>query len=717
MLFRLAQANVRRAGRDYLVYLLTLTLAVLMFYTFNTIAMQIDYVGLNRPDFAQLLGSLIGGVTVFLAGVMGFLLVYANNFIMKRRKKQFGLYQVLGMSRGQVARVMALETIMVSVTALALGITLGVGLSQVMVFFTASIFKTQISNFHFFFSTQAFLMTVVCLVAMFAVTLIFNLRVVAKVKIIDLMSANRQNETVKMRNPWISAAVFVLGLVLIIVAYVRLLHDGLPIDATTEAFAKFLITTITVIIGTILFFFGFSGFLLKLLSMLRGLYWRGLNMVTLRQLSSRVNTASFSMAVISFILFLAITSVTGGMGIASALSDMMGGATPGDYGLNALYAFPDVSVNASLASNDGDRTAQTTVPVNLMQATRTTGNDGKPWDLSEVAGQYAQIDTYWSVPVGAHKPDIDFLDLLRKAGAEIPLGMEHSNATTFGPSLIKESTYNAYLRFRGLPEVSLGEQGYLFTSDLGDAIVKTFDAVMAHKIPVNVAGHQLFPVADKVDQKASNLGMGQVTNGGTLVVPDAVIDAGIYPVATSTLVLKYRSNLDVKEADSYITRDPDLPKLYQNDNQVGFIATGVLKTEIFESSNDLYGMVSYLAIYIGFTLVIACAAILAIQQLAGVSDAGRNYRVLSELGTPTPQIMRSALAQQSVFFFFPLAVGFVHACVALTVVVRLIEAFGGFTISWMFSLIFVLAYGGYFLATYIMSKSMIRDAILVRHTV
>ena len=246
MLCKLAWGNVRRAGKDYLVYLLTLTLAVTVFYAFNTISVQADLV-LEEEGMPELLGSIMLGLTVFLAVVMGFLMVYANNFIMKRRKKEFGLYQVLGMSRGQVSRVMAMETAIVSGGALALGIVLGVGFSQIMTFFTASLFKTQIRDFHFFFSPQAFFTTVGCLVAIFLVTLVFNLGVVRRAKIIDLMSAGRKNEAIKMRNPIVSAAIFILGTALIGIAYFRLLRDGLPVDSAPSeidaAMSQFMLTT------------------------------------------------------------------------------------------------------------------------------------------------------------------------------------------------------------------------------------------------------------------------------------------------------------------------------------------------------------------------------------------------------------------------------------------------------------------------------------------
>ena len=325
MLCKLAWGNVRRAGRDYLVYLLTLSLGVTVFYAFNTISMQVDIAGIDEEGLAQVMGSMLGDLTYFLAGVMAFLMVYANNFIMKRRKKEFGLYQVLGMGRGRVATIMALETVIVSVVAFVAGIVLGVGLSQLMTFFTASLFKTQIANFHFFFSMHAFNLTLVCMLVMFVLTLLLNLRAVRRTKLIELMGAERRNESIKTRNPWIAIAIFAVGAVLVGVAYYRLLRDGFPLTATDsklqEAMNQFGITTAMVTVGTFALFWGLSGMLIKLLQSLRGVYWRGLNMFTVRQLAAKVNTVCFSMGVIAMLLFLAITSVTCGMSIANVMNE------------------------------------------------------------------------------------------------------------------------------------------------------------------------------------------------------------------------------------------------------------------------------------------------------------------------------------------------------------------------------------------------------------
>ena len=185
-----------------------------------------------------------------------------------------------------------------------------------------------------------------CLVAIFLVTLLFNLGVVRRAKVIDLMSANRKNEAIKTRNPILSAVIFILGAIMIGIAYYRLLRDGLPVDAAPSeygnALTQFMTTTGIVVVGTILFFFGFSGFLLKVLQSARGLYWRGLNMFTMRQLSAKVNTVSFSMAIISMILFLAITSVTGGMSIANVMNTSVERCTIADYSRAIMYYGPEL---------------------------------------------------------------------------------------------------------------------------------------------------------------------------------------------------------------------------------------------------------------------------------------------------------------------------------------------------------------------------------------
>lgn len=731
MLCKLAWGNVRRAGRDYLVYLLTLTLGVTVFYAFNTISMQVDIAGIDEEGLAQVMGSMLGDLTYFLAGVMAFLMVYANNFIMKRRKKEFGLYQVLGMGRGRVATIMALETVIVSVVAFVAGIVLGVGLSQLMTFFTASLFKTQIANFHFFFSVHAFNLTLACMLVMFVLTLLLNLRAVRRTKLIELMGAERRNESIKTRNPWIAIVIFAVGVVLVGVAYYRLLRDGFPLTATDsklqEAMSQFGITTAMVTVGTFTLFWGLSGMLIKLLQSLRGVYWRGLNMFTVRQLAAKVNTVCFSMGVIAMLLFLAITSVTCGMSIANVMNENLERYNPVDVSQTYVYYTPDTFDYYKEYVNPSDvamAPADTTVdlyPAWHGESGSADNNDetGKKVSIADVAGEHVQIDSYLSYPLGGSDPSVTPSEMCKTMGEKLPKAFGGSNADTMGLFVTPASQYNKLRQMMGEEPVSIGRDQYLLTCDMGGELGDLYTKYMAGGHALTLGGHELKPATDKSDKDTAaiaNSGLG--SNPGTVVVADELLSQLNLQPYSSSLLVNYKQGMDVTEADELI-KYTMLDNLLVDGKEPGSWGVFMTRSELYTQAAQMNGMISYLAIYIGFVQVVACAAILSIQQLSNVADGSRSYRVLAQIGCDDRQIRHSVMAQQAVFFLFPLAVGLAHSFVALKVIIELVSTFGNMSIGGTVGLtcaIFLAAYGGYFLVTYLMSTGMVRAAIATRYS-
>lgn len=732
MLCKLAWGNVRRAGRDYLVYLLTLTLGVTVFYAFNTISMQVDIAGIDEEGLAQVMGSILGDLTYFLAGVMAFLMVYANNFIMKRRKKEFGLYQVLGMGRGRVATIMALETVIVSVVAFVAGIVLGVGLSQLMTFFTASLFKTQIANFHFFFSVHAFNLTLACMLVMFVLTLLLNLRAVRRTKLIELMGAERRNESIKTRNPWIAIAIFAVGVVLVGVAYYRLLRDGFPLTATDsklqEAMSQFGITTAMVTVGTFALFWGLSGMLIKLLQSLRGVYWRGLNMFTVRQLAAKVNTVCFSMGVIAMLLFLAITSVTCGMSIANVMNENLERYNPVDVSQTYVYYTPDTLdyYKGYVNPSEADRMVLADTTVDLYPARHGKGksadnNDetGKKVDIADVAGEHVQIDSYLSYPFGGSNPSVSAGEMCKTMGERLPKALGGSNADTMGLFVTPASQYNKLRQMMGEEPVSIDRDQYLLTCDMGGELGDLYTKYMAGGHTLTLGGHELKPATDKSDKDTAaiaNSAMG--SNPGTVVVADELLSQLNLQPYSSSLLVNYKQGMDTTEADESI-KYTMLDILLVDGKEPGGWGVFITRSEMYTQAAQMNGMISYLAIYIGFVLVVACAAILSIQQLSNVADGSRSYRVLAQIGCDDRQIRHSVMAQQAVFFLFPLAVGLAHSFVALKVIIELVSTFGDMSIGGTVGLtcaIFLAAYGGYFLVTYLMSAGMVQAAIATRYS-
>ena len=638
------------------------------------------------------------------------------------------------MGRGRVATIMALETVIVSVGAFVAGIVLGVGLSQLMTFFTASLFKTQIANFHFFFSVHAFNLTLACMLVMFVLTLLLNLRAVRRTKLIELMGAERRNESIKTRNPWIAIAIFAVGVVLVGVAYYRLLRDGFPLTETGDklhgAMSQFGITTAMVTVGTFALFWGLSGMLIKLLQSLRGVYWRGLNMFTVRQLAAKVNTVCFSMGVIAMLLFLAITSVTCGMSIANVMNENLERYNPVDVSQTYVYYTPDTLdyYKEYINPSEADRMVLADSTVDLYSAWHgdpwhgdrkgksADNNDetGKKVNIADVAGEHVQIDSYLSYPLGGSDPSVTPSEMCKAMGEKLPKAFGGSNADTMGLFVTPASQYNKLRQMMGEEPVHIGHDQYLLTCDMGGELVDLYTKYMAGGHALTLGGHTLKPATDKSDEDAAaiaNSAMG--SNPGTVVVADELLSQLNLQPYSSSLLVNYKQGMDTTEADESI-KYTVLDNLLVDGKEPGSWGTFITRSEMYTQAAQMNGLISYLAIYIGFVLVVACAAILSIQQLSNVADGSRSYRVLAQIGCDDRQIRHSVMAQQAVFFLFPLAVGLAHSFVALKVIIELVSIFGNMSIGGTVGLtcaIFLAAYGGYFLVTYLMSTGMVRAAI------
>ena len=687
MFFRLALGNVRKSARDYAVYFITLVLGVAVFYAFNTISDQASFLSTDAREMVQAVGQLMLFVTVFLAFVLGFLMVYANNYLVKRRKQEFGLYQLLGMTRAQVSLVLFLETALASLASFVVGLLTGVLLSQLLVFVTAALFNDRVTNFTFHFSSFAALFTLGCFVLIFVVMLAFNLRMLRKVDLADLMSASRKNEQVRVRS---LPATIVLGLVgvgLIGWAYYRLTRDGLPLDGTVE-FPPFLVTTLIVCAGTLVFFYGLSGLLFHVSRAFHGAYYRGLNMFTVRQLSSKVNTVSVSMAVISFILFLAIMAVSGGMGICSGLDADTRKANPYDASVVFIY-------NQGTTIEEGQVTPG-------QQAMANAGID-----FSSFTSQVEYLNEYNPGQIEGGE-DLSVSGFAKASGVspDIPGLSSSTDFSALTYYLMTQSDYNKLRSLNGLDPIDLGDSGYLILSSVNASMANFDNAVMAAGTQISLGGRTLSPISSTADAGPSATPADVGAWFDAVVVPDELVRGA--ELANSIVDMNYSVD-SAKGDERYFEETAKLSEMPNTEGQYRFISYGT-RNDAIQSSQKTSGMISYLAIYIGFVLVIACAAILAIQQLSSASDAIPSYRLLAELGCPRSMALRSLLVQTLAFFLLPLIVAVAHTAVALRQLIRVISLIG--SISWTNAIVttavaFVAVYGAYFAITYVTSRGLV----------
>lgn len=696
MLAKLAFANVRKSAKDFAVYFFTLVLGIAVFYAFNSIAgsQAVANISEDSRSMVELLSMVISGVSFFIAVILAFLILYANRFLIKRRNREFALYLTLGMQKGDLLKISAAETLIVGAASLAVGLAIGIAISQVLSNLAASMFDSTVEGVAFSISGATLLQTVAAFSAIFAVTVALNAGRLSKAKLIDLLQSDRKNEQMKLRSLPLSFVLFVASCVIIGVSYKLLMDNGL-----LNVNEQFIAATVLVCVGTVLFFYSLAGFLLRVTQMVRPLYLRGLNMVFLRQLSARVNSAFLSMSVIAITLFLAMTSVCGGIGICNAMQSGIEAGTRYDATVsttNLVYDY-DKDDGSTLPAYDGQfaefvRAHDYDMESGLADTAEVLG--APAWD--SLVEKSAQVDFFYS--------DVTYDDLDKASGEAlfdyVGAGLLSDDAASMTLDVVRISQFNAARELAGFEPVALEEGECLLWSDFATT-APYLDAVAAKQPVLSVFGGDLRVRGELCRDTLETTGV--MMRAGAIVVDDACLPEGL---------IAYQSILDVQckpgqqEAFSSFMSSVE-QTLDTNTQPVTMVQTA---DGVRSQSLGLTAVVSYLAIYIGFVLVIACAAILAIQQLTDASDNVRRYELLFKLGAPRAMVDGALFKQVLVYFAFPLILGIAHTLCAMQVVTDVVRVFGNFDIgavSVVAVVSFLLVYGAYFLVTYFAARAMV----------
>ena len=681
MYARIALGNVRRSIRDFGIYFLTLVLGVAVYYAFNSVTQQSAVLRLsgNMRTLVQELGTIIRGVSIFVAVLLAFLVLFGNRFLIRRRKREFAIYLTLGMDRRHVSGIVAMESLAVGAGALVVGLAVGVLLSQALLYATARLFNTHVTGFGLMFSGQACAYTVMSFAIIFLVVGALNVLEVSRFRLIDLMNADRKGEKSLVRNLPLSVALFVVSLALIGVAYHELRVNGMyAIDW------RFNLATALVSVGTFLLFFSVSGFLLRLGQSARGFYLRGLNMFALRQLSSRVNSAWVSISIVCAALFLAITSTCGGFAIVSSINQSVSAITHYDVSI-AMYSTAQTS-HASDADDVSGSGKEALLKASVPD-----------WD--SLVADSARIDLYQDPSMRLN------LKMLRgDTGVELPDSFaKYTNGLDKVPIyVVSLSQYNAILALRGDKPATLKANEALVTTDMNNMVS------FWQRVALKREGFDFLGTAMRLRARSTTMEYQNSVNTsvGTIVVPDAALEskrAQLEPLS---------SLLNVKAADS--RAEARLYKEVVKAHQPGLLFAAGSKSTAKEEVVGLTAIVGYLALYIGFVLFVSCAAILAIQQLSDVAESAPRYRVLFDLGAERSMVNHAILAQIATYFLFPLVVALAHSYVALGVLGGVIKSLGvldflrplGVTMA-----IVLVLYGGYFLLTYGMARGVIGEKV------
>jgi putative ABC transport system permease protein len=314
----MAARNVRKSVRDFGVYFLTIAIGVAMFYVFNSIDGQSIMMELSENEYAMLLGldTAMTYLSAVISAVLGFLMLYANAFLIRRRKKELGIYMTLGMEKGKISRILICETTIVGLISLAVGLVIGIVVSQGIAILTAKLYEFSLkSGFAFVFSADALWKSIVYFGVAFVIVMIFNTANISRQELIDLIYADKKGSKFRAPHFRLSIALCLFSVAMLAAAYYMAVSVGF-----TEIFAARGVAPIALgVAGTFLFFYSFAGFFLKLVFRLQNVYFKGLNLFTLGQLNSKMNTAHLSMSLVCLMLFLSISFISIGYALDESI--------------------------------------------------------------------------------------------------------------------------------------------------------------------------------------------------------------------------------------------------------------------------------------------------------------------------------------------------------------------------------------------------------------
>ena len=682
MLFKLSIKNIQKSIKDYAIYFLTLVLGVAIFYVFNSIESQtvMMKVSNNTLEIINLMNQLLSSVSVFISFILGFLIIYASRFLIKRRNKEFGIYLTLGMSKRKISLILFFETLIIGILSLGVGLLIGFFLSELMSLLVANLFEADMTNFRFIFSSSAALKCLIYFGIMYLIVMIFNTISVSKCKLIDLINSSKKTEKIKLKNPILCVIIFIIACVMLIYSYYFVTSDSKLSGDVTSLYIPIVLGALS----TFLIFWSLSGLILKIVMNMKGLYYKGLNSFTLRQVSSKINTTVFSSTIICLMLFITICFLSSCLSIKNSLTGNIDELSKVDVEIikdrNVTDDFiKDYELNDEIIAD---------TKIDILETLKNNNIDKNNFKDMLIVYYY--------------KTNLTLQDTLGDAYEEVKEKFPLMNFFV-KENIMSISDYNKVAKLYGNKTYTLKENEYIVIADY-NSMIDIRNKALNKNSKVTVNDNVLTPKYSECKYGFVDVGA-QHLNSGIIVVPDNVVNENM--PKKEILLANYNANtkVDKQKINSLIN---NLENTYNKTNLVSYNT----KIDMLESSIGLGALVTFIGLYLGIIFLISSAAILALKELSESTDNKERYKMIRKLGADEKMINKALFNQIFIFFMIPLSLAIVHSIFGIKFAKKILGTMGisGLTSSITMTFIFlVLIYGGYFLLTYFASKNIIRE--------
>lgn len=668
MLFKMSVKNIRRSFKDYTIYFFTLILGVAVFYVFNALGSQTVMLKLSNTmyEILELMNRILSGVSVFVSCILGALILYASRFLIKRRKKEFGIYLTLGMSKYKISRILFMETLLIGLLSLAVGLAAGVLVSQCMSVVVANLFDADMTRFRFVFSGAACLKTCGYFAIMYVLVMIFNSFNISRCRLVELIQADRKNERVKMKNPWVCTVVFLVAAALLGTAYWMVTAGVFDMNVADHIY----VPVVMGCIGTFLVFWSLSGLLLRIFTGIRRVYYRGVNSFVLRQFANKINTTVVSITVICLMLFMTISVFSGALSMKKSLSTNLENCAPVDVNL----VKPAEGKSIQKVMEEGG------------------------FSLKKELADMAEYTIYQN--------DMEEKDFYGDSLQEVEKAYPHVG---FGNKVrfMTIGDYNRIARLYGKDTYELKKDQYMVIADYKQMVlVRNIPLGRGQSLEIN--GEKYIPKYRECQEGFVELAAQQL-NGGIVLVPDGAV------TKDQSSVWGISGNYKAADREGKQEQEKRLNKVIKKEQKDAkdtkdWVSVNT-RLDIAQSSVGLGALVTFVALYLGIIFLISSAAILALKELSESADNRQRYDMLRKIGVDEKDIHKALFKQIGIYFAFPLLLAVIHSIVGIRFIHILLETMGvSFMLAsvGMTAVLLIVVYGGYFILTYLCSRSMIR---------
>lgn len=654
-LFNISLKNIRKSFKNYLIFFITTIFGVAIFYVFNSLSDQAVMLKINESNVSLIdtLGSVMSVISVFVAVVLGFLIVYANTFLIKRRNKEFGIYLILGMGKVKVAAILIIETVVIGIISMAAGLIVGIAASQGMSILIANLFEADLTKFRFVVSKAAIMKTILYFCIMYGVVLILDIIVSGSRRLINLINSGKKGEKEINRNPVLCVIVFIIACILLGTAYYKVTAGMEDIDSIAGVATQI----VKGIVGTFLLMFSISGLFLLLVRAKKKFYYKKLNAFTTREISSKINTAVFSAGIISLMMFFSICCLSTVFSVKKSIDNNIRKLIPVDIQYETLHT--------SDAANDP--------PIDEL-VDKLVKDKSNLEDMFTVNMYYMDNDNYHY----------------------------HFNQIN---EYMHVSDYNMVARRFGNEEIELKDDEYAVIGNMEQMMGKNYLKPDGAVITIN--GKEYKPQSGDM-----YYGFVYIDNYedcyGIYIVPDDVdfSNAGVHMEVLMA---------DLK-GDKKTYKDTN-KKMYFDDvvygaREGGYYMNVYCKYEIINISTRLTVVLVFVGIYLGIVFIITGAAILSLKLLSESVRNKEKYTILRKIGVDNRMIRKSVFTQCMIYFGLPLSVAVMHSVFGIQTCTKMMSFYGksGLLYSILITaLIIVLIYGGYALATYLGSIRILSE--------